>query len=208
MSARDWLSLLGQRLVERRFKVAKWQRYYDGNHDLPAGPQQHRDAYRRFQKTARTNLCKLAVDSMVHRLRVVGYKSGEDRDQADNDVWRLWQAARLDSRQFGVYRRALIAGASYAIVGVSDGKPLVTIESARNVTLATDPADPMRRLAALRLWHDPYAQRWFATVYLPNERHGFVSPVFIRMTPLTVWCGQARAGSHVTSLSVLSLTFR
>ena len=30
-----------------------------------------------------------------------------------------------------------------------------------------------KRLAACRIWHDPLAQRWFATVYLPRERHYF-----------------------------------
>lgn len=178
MSPRDWLTLLGQRLLDRRYTIDRWQHYYDGRQDLPAGPQQHKDAYMRFQKLARTNLCKLSVDSMIHRMQVIGYRAGDDRDQVDNDIWRIWQLARLDSRQFGLYRRALIGGSGYAIVGVNprrESEPLVTVESARNVIVAVDPADPTQRLAALRMWHDEYRGKWFATLYLPGARHGFMT---------------------------------
>src|SRR5688500_4943605 len=110
-----WLPRLGERLVERRPLVHKWQRYFDGDQDLPSGPSQHSEAYRNFQKKSRTNLCRLAVDSMVHRMQVIGYETGDGKDRSNNEVWKLWQDAKLDSRQFTLYRRALTAGASYAI---------------------------------------------------------------------------------------------
>lgn len=170
----EWLARLGPKLLERLERVEYWERYYDGDHDLPAGPSQNKEAYRRFQRLARTNLCKLAVESKVHRMRVVGYRDGNARSQTDNPVWKLWQAARLDARQFGLWRKAGKLGSAYAIVGVDprdSSRPLVTIEGPQNVIVETDPADPSRRLAALRLWHDPIAQRWMATIYVDGTRH-------------------------------------
>ncbi len=176
MTALEWLANLGPKLISRRDKIARWTRYFDGNQDMPVGPQQHRDAYRAFQKKARTNLCKLAVESVVHRTQVIGYSSGEAEDRTNNDVWQLWQNARLDSRQSELYRKALVSGAAYLSISVDpnrDGRPLATIESAHNMIIAYDPGDPTLRLAALRLWHDEYENRWKATVYLPGERYAY-----------------------------------
>jgi hypothetical protein len=41
---------------------------------------------------------------MVHRINVTGFweRVGE---QSDDAVWRLWRAAMLDARQFGIWRK-------------------------------------------------------------------------------------------------------
>ncbi|GEL19351.1 phage portal protein [Pseudonocardia asaccharolytica] len=173
LSPVEWLGTLGPKLLARREKVEVWRRYYEGDHDLPVGPGQHKDAFIRFQKLARTNLCRLCAESMVHLTQVTGYR---DVDSSDDAVWRLWQQARLDGRQFGIWRKAYSRSAAYVVVGVDRRdrrRPLVTIEGPENVIVETDPADARRRLAALRLWHDPLARRWFATVYLPGWRYRY-----------------------------------
>lgn len=171
----EWLGRLGPKLLSRRDTVNRWRRYYDGDQDLPQGPSQHREAFREFQRTARTNLCKLAADSMVHRTEVTGFRdnTGDTAAASDGAVWGLWQAAKLDARQFGIWRKAYSRSAAYVTVGVdprSPRVPRVTIEGPETVTVETDPADHSRRLAALRLWHDDIAKRWMATLYLPGER--------------------------------------
>ncbi|MEU5853951.1 phage portal protein [Nocardiopsis dassonvillei] len=174
LSPLEWLGRLGPKLVERLPRVEYWKRYYDGDQDLPSGPSQNKEAYRRFQKLARTNLCKLATESVVHRMQVVGYRDGNSRSQTENPVWQLWQDSRLDARQFGLWRKRAKLGSAYAIVGVdprNSSRPLVTIEGPENVIVETDPADPSRRLAALRLWHDSIAGRWMATIYVDGMRH-------------------------------------
>lgn len=183
----EWLSRLGKELIQRQPAVRYWRRYYEGDHDLPAGPNQHAEAYRRFQAMARTNLCRLCVESSVHRTVAIGFRDplwSGTRSEVD-PVWRLWQRAKLDARQFGLWRKAYSRSAAYAIVGVDPRRaktPRVTIEGPENVIVAVDPADSSRRLAALRLWHDPYAKRWLATLYLrgttdeaPGTRHHWQS---------------------------------
>lgn len=170
----EWLARLGPKLVDRQPRIAYWRRYYEGDQDLPAGPNQHREAYRRFQRLARTNLCLLCVESMVHRMQVTGYRDGSSERTQDSAVWALWQAAKLDARQFTIWRKALSRSAAYVIVGVdpkNPNKPRVTIEGPENVIVECDPADATRRLAALRLWHDSIAKRWMATLYLPGRRY-------------------------------------
>lgn len=174
----EWLGRLGPKLLERRPQIDRWRRYYEGEQDLPQGPTQHREAFREFQRTARTNLCKLCTDSMVYRTTVTGFRdmSGDVTADADDIVWALWQAARLDARQFGIWRKAYSRSAAYVTVGVDPRRqrvPRVTIEGPENVVVETDPADASRRLAALRLWHDGIAKRWMATLYLPGQRYHY-----------------------------------
>lgn len=171
----EWLARLGPKLVARQDLIAYWRRYYDGDQDLPAGPNQHADAFRRFQRLSRTNLCYLCAESRVHRTQVIGFR---DTDGQDDAVWRLWQDAKLDARQFGIWRKAYSRSAAYVTVGVDpkrSNRPRVTIEGPENVIVETDPADSTRRLAALRLWHDSIVNRWMATLYLPGTRYHWVS---------------------------------
>lgn len=170
----EWLVRLGEKLQARRGLIDYWRRYYDGDQDLPAGPNQHHETYKRFQAMARTNLCRLCVESMVPRLQITGYRDGSASSQQSNPIWDLWQGAKMDSRQFSIWRKAISRSSAYAIVGVDPRKsntPRVTIEGPENVIVETDPGDPMRRLAALRLWYDSIAKRWMATLYLPGTRY-------------------------------------
>lgn len=171
----EWLARLGPKLLERAPMVERWRCYYEGAQDLPQGPSQDREAFREFQRTARTNLCKLAAESMVHRTMVTGFRdmSGDATAGTDGAVWDLWQGAKLDARQFGIWRKAYSRSAAYVTVGVDPRRPRrprVTIEGPETVVVETDPADASVRLAALRLWHDPIAKRWMATLYLPGWR--------------------------------------
>lgn len=168
----QWLTRLGQKLEARGPQLDLWDRYYRGDHDLPAGPSQHLETFRRFQAKARTNLCALPVESVVDRLRATGITDGSPSGENDATLFGWWQANRMDARQSTLYRYALKHGESYLIVGKHPtvNRPRWTIESARSVIVETDPADPLVRLAALRVWFDSVSRVWFATVWMPGWR--------------------------------------
>jgi hypothetical protein len=64
----------------------------------------------------------------------------------------------------------LAMGRAYAIVGRDDdGNLLVTAEDPRFVTAITDPANPYKVLAALKLFHDDVADQDVAYLYLPGR---------------------------------------
>lgn len=170
----QWLARLGKKLVDRQPEVRYYQRYFDGNHDLPSGPNQHREAFERFQRLARTNLCRLCSEAMVHRTSAIGFRDpGWTSIDEPDPVWRLWQQAKLDARQYVIWRKMYALGAAYVVVGVDPERPdtpRVTIEGPDTMIVETDPADSSRRLAALRLWHDPIVKRWMVTLYLRGDR--------------------------------------
>lgn len=198
----EWLARLGPKLLARQEDVKYWRRYYDGDHDLPSGPSQVADAFRNFQRLARTNLCGLAVRSMVDRMSVIGYR---DVSGADEQVWALWAGTRMQSRQYGIYRKALSRSSAYVVVGPDPRRtrtPRVTIEGPEHVIVEHDPADATRRLAALRMWFDPLAKTWMATVYLPGWRYLFVTASQVSATvngvdTPTAGVGQLRFSSNV-----------
>lgn len=172
----EWLTRLGPKLRDKQDQLALWQRYYDGDQDLPSGPAQHREAYKRFQALARTNLCKLCADSRVHRMQVTGYTDGTAGGGNDQTVWAHWQRSRFDSRQFSVYRKAFTLGQAYVWVGTDPRDPTIpraTIEKPTNVYVEHDEADPAKRLAAIRLFYNSIDGRWNVTLALPGERHYF-----------------------------------
>lgn len=176
LSPVEWLTRLAPRVLEtsRVQTIDKWRRYYQGDHDLPAGPSQLSDAFRAFQAKARTNLCGICVRSMADRMKVIGYR---EKDRTANEaVWTLWTKTRLTARQTTIWRKALALGSAFVVVGVDPNDrtmPRFTIEGPDRIAVETDPADPLRRLAAVRIWHDPIVRRWLATVYLPRQRYHF-----------------------------------
>ena len=145
LSPLEWLGWLGPKLVERQEAIGYYRRYYEGDHDLPTGPQQHLEAYRRFQRLARTNLCGLCAESMVHRMQAIGYRdSSGDADEPDDGLGPV--AGRETGRPpVRIWRKAFSRSAAYVIVGVDPRKPAnprVTIEGPENVIVETDPATP------------------------------------------------------------------
>ncbi|HEX6968616.1 MAG TPA: phage portal protein, partial [Micromonosporaceae bacterium] len=164
-----WLLRLGRRLRARQGKLRVWRDYYRGHHPLPQGPKKATEAYRDFQKKARTNFMQLVVDASVDRLRVTGITDSQGRPDADANAW--WQQNRLDARQILVYRTALALSEAYVIVGPHPAdarRPLITVEHPSEVIVEHDPATRERR-AALKAWYDDVAGRARANVWLPGR---------------------------------------
>jgi len=163
-----WLLRLGAKLRARREQLDEWWRYYTGDHPLPAGPKRATDAYRDFQRKARTNFCETVALASVHRLTAIGVA---DNDGASDDTaWSWWQLNRLDAKQKQLYRVALAQSIGYVIVGSHPRdarRPLITPEHPREVIVDTDPATDERR-AAVKAWHDDIAMVGRAVVYLPD----------------------------------------
>ena len=166
-----WLLRLGARLDAEREQMNLLARYDAGDHPLPTGHRRAAETYRRFQRQSRTNFCGLVVESVLERLRVVGFRLGADEGGADADAQRIWQGNYLDADSGLLHRAALVMGRAYAIVGPDPERPdtpLVTIEDPRQVIHAADPVRRRRTRAALKVWCDDVDGYDRAVVYLPD----------------------------------------
>lgn len=155
----DLLTTLLQKIDEPAARFADLDRYYTGTQPLAfLSPESRRALGDRFGRLA-TNLPRLAVTSLAERLRVTGFTGA--------DVWTDWLRNDLDQDSGIAHREALLLGASYVIVWADQfGRPKVTVESARQVAVLTDPGT-RRITAAVKRWET--AKTTEATVFLPTE---------------------------------------
>lgn len=134
-------------------------RYYSGTQPLAfLSPEAKLALGTRFGRMA-SNIPKLAVTALAERLRVVGFTGP--------DVWDEWIRNDLDQTSGIVHREALLLGNSYAIIWADrSGRPKVTVESAKQVAVQTDPGT-RTITAAVKRWET--ATTTEAVVYLPDS---------------------------------------
>ena len=164
-----WLLRLGRRLRDRRDRLDMWWDYFTGNHPLPKGPKRQTEAYRDFQRKARTNFCKVVAESSGFRLRAIGI--ADEEGKSDDQAWKWWERNNLAAKQAQVYLTSLTQSVGYVIVGPhprDPKRPLITPEHPREVIVDTDPATGERR-AAVKAWYDDVTRKGRAVVYLSDR---------------------------------------
>jgi hypothetical protein len=170
-SARDYLSVLNRRLDVQAMAVAIPEAYYNGHHPLQFATSKFKEAFGSLFSAFADNWCPIVVDAPVERLRVIGFRYGDD---VSVDAWAIWQANALDVESVIAHTEAGKCGASYLLVDPNGGDPRITVEHAAQCIVMTDPGDRRKRLAALKRWQgdDGYI---YATVYLPDGVYKFQS---------------------------------
>jgi hypothetical protein len=165
-NAAEWRDVLVRRLDARWAEWKTYDAYYKGDQALAYATEKFREAYGGLFRDLRDNYMSLVVDSAAERLRVQGFRFG-DQD-ADKDAWRIWQANGLDAQSNMVHTESIKLGEAYWVVQPNGDIPRITAEHPSQVIVATDPGDRRTRLAALKKWQgeDGYA---YANVYLPDR---------------------------------------
>lgn len=140
----DLLTTLAQRLDEAGARFTELDAYYAGRQPLAfLAPEAKAALGTRFGRMA-SNIPRLAVTALAERLRVTGFTGA--------DLWAAWTGNDLDQTSGIAHREALALGSSYVIVWARpDGTPRVTVESARQVCVLTDPGS-RHIVAALKRW--------------------------------------------------------
>lgn len=155
----DLITALMQKIDEPAARYEHLDHYYAGTQPLAfLSPEARKALGDRFGRMA-SNIPRLAVVSLAERLRVTGFTGA--------DVWSDWLRNDLDQESGTAHREALLLGASYVIVWADQlGRPKVTVESAKQVAVLTDPGT-RRITAAVKRWET--ATTTEATVFGPDE---------------------------------------
>ncbi len=165
----DLLTTLAQRLDEPTARYTELDLYYTGRQPLAfLAPEAKEALGTRFGRMA-SNIPRLAVTALAERLRITGF-TGTDA----GGVWGDWIANDLDQLSGVAHREALALGTAYVIVWANpDGTPRVSVESARQVTVMTDPGT-RRVTAAIKRWET--ATTTEAVVYEADKITRYRSP--------------------------------
>lgn len=166
-----WMARLYDQLRVQQRRCQALQERYEGDSPLPFVSDIQRDAVRWFVEKSRTNFERLVVNAVLSRLRIVGIRTAVDSDEGgDAEAFTAWRRAKGKLFTLDVHKMALAMSQSYLIVGKdADGELLVTAEDPRLVTAITDPANPYKVLAALKLLHDDVNDDDVAYLYLPGR---------------------------------------
>lgn len=152
MSTQTILENLSAKLDESQSRLSQLDAYYEGRQPAAFLSPKSREALGSRLKVLGINFPRLLVSSVAERMQVTGFRAiGEDA--ADDQLWRIWQANDLESQAHLAHVDALTYGRSFVFVWAGATGPLVTVESARQVSVATDPATGAVR-AAVKRWED------------------------------------------------------
>lgn len=162
----DLVAKLSQRIETSRHVMEKMDRYYSGKQALAyLSPEVKAAAGTLFNVAV--NWPRLVVGSVEERIDVEGFRLAEE--QPDADLWRIWQSNDLDEQSQMAHAEALVHGRSYVIAwaGPDRNTPRISIESAKQTYVLTDPGSGAR-LAAVKRFTDAegFAR---ATLFLPNR---------------------------------------
>lgn len=172
LSAGWWFDRLNTKLNARRTRADRLASYYRGDPPLPEGARGIEDAYRAFQRKARTNFAELIVEALRERCVVAGFRTGATGDDVDDETaWKMFRAAGGPVELSDATETSFALGDGYVIAGKDPrtGKPILTSEDPRQVVTEHDPQQQRRVVAALKQYHDDVRQADFAFLFLAAD---------------------------------------
>lgn len=166
LSPEQWRDQLLAALGARKKMITECDAYYRGEHRMAFTTAQYRQHFGNLFGAFADNWCDLVVDASAERLRVEGFRFGEDT-AADKEAWEIWQRNKLDAESDMAHVDAIKLGCVYALVGADDGGlASIQVEPADQAIVYVDPAQGRHRLAGLRAWVDEWGVEHCA-LYLP-----------------------------------------
>lgn len=176
-----WLSRLWKALDDEQSRLDLLANYQGGNHRLPEGHARAREAYRRFQRKARSNYTGLVANAVTERLKPIGFRTGSaTTNSLDGEAWRLWQANKFDARSGQLLLAAVSLSRAYVLVIPNPDDPetpLWSVKDPRQTITEADPADPQRVRAGLTWYDDDAKGQRRAFLLLPDGVHEFQAKI-------------------------------
>ena len=153
-----------------------WERY-EGRPPLPVGAADAAEIFRQFARKSRTNYAELAVQAVLERLALIGFRTSAaqiQQETLDATAATILRENEMPIESDDLHEFMGVMGVGYTIVGPPDSDvegslPVITAEDPREVITAHDPARRARTLAGLKLMWDPDREIDRAFVYLPGE---------------------------------------
>lgn len=179
LSPDQWLARLSKAMDDRAGRIATLRSYMDGDAPLPEGAEGCRDAYKDFQRKARTNFGELVVESVTERLIPAGFARPSGSPGDDDLLRAIWRRNRLQIGVSDVLRDMLGVSAGYLIVGEGPGRrqALVTCERPEQVITEQSASRPDQVRAGLKVYRDEVDGFDVAKLHVPGVVHTYFRPL-------------------------------
>jgi hypothetical protein len=198
MTPEETVAYLDKKLLAAQRPLRRLDAYYEGCQPLRFLALELKQEFGERLAELVINWPEMVADAYEARLDLTGFRfpgstsNGVDVDEADEDVWGIWQDNDMDRQAPQAHLESIILGRSYAIVGargaLDEGptaedapadpfdedteSPLITVEHPTQCITEQDPRT-RQPVSALKRWKDAdNVQR--ATLYRPEATYHFV----------------------------------
>ena len=200
----QWLARLTKAMDDRGPRLAMLRSYMDGNAPLPEGAEGCRDAYKDFQKKARTNFGELVSAAVTERLIPSGASVG-GKAEDDDTLRAVWKRNRLQIGIADVLDDMIGLSVGYLIVSEGpDRKAIVTCERPEQVITEQSASRPDQVRAGIKVYRDEIDGFDVAKLHLPGVVHTYYRELRdgsgLFKPPMRVQGDWAYAGNEETGL--------
>lgn len=181
------LETLGRKIDEDAPVLVGLDAYFAGQQPAAYLSAASRDALAGRLRLLAVNYPRLAVLSLAERLTVTGFRTEGPDAAPDAALWAAWRANGMEDASAQAHVDALVYGRSFVIVWAANGRPRVTVESARQVAVERDPAT-RQVTAAVKRWSA--GGKGHAVVYEPDVIRRYTSQAAVvdaGPIPMTGW---------------------
>jgi len=172
-------------------RYAKYQRYYDGNHDLAFATEKFQNTFGNLFREFALNLCPVVCDAVRDKLRIAGLKAeppalaggfldarGGQKPPANaggSPSSDIWTRSRMGLRSGEVHKEALRTGDAYVIVWPdASGKATIFPNRAANIAVQYDDEGTGNILWAAKWW-TTRDKRVRVNLFYPDRVERYVS---------------------------------
>lgn len=170
-----------------------YRNYYEGIHRLTFATKDWKNEFGTIFSAFADNLCPTVIGAVRNRLSVIGFSAqaaekpprpllssgriGGESDDADA-AWSVWNRNRMDRRQKGIYKRALIAGEVAVIVWTdpaNEREAVIYPQKPDRVAVRYSEETPGRIELGVKAWIQP-DKRARVTLYYDDRIERYVTP--------------------------------
>lgn len=145
-------TILARRLDGAQGDQDTWDKYYAGSQSAAFLSPEALDALNGSITKLSLNMCRLAILSLVERLRILGFRI-DGAAEIDRDVRESWERSGMDRGSDSAHVDSFVGRRSYVVAWVDDyGDPLISAESARQCTTINDAVTGKSIVGLKRYW--------------------------------------------------------
>ncbi len=175
-----------ERLRNSRGRYSRYERYYDGTHELSFATEKFANAFGTQFREFAMNLCPAVCDAVKDKLKITGFAAQPAANErrtpdgtASSDVSLIvdgaWRANRMGLRSGEVHKEALKNGDAYVIVWPdANGRAAIFPNGAAQIAVEYDDEKPGRIRTAAKFWRTP-DKRTRINLYLSDRIEKYVS---------------------------------
>lgn len=135
MNKRDVVELASDVLIpewrKERERQSMLEAWANGEHTRPYRPREVTAEYEAIEENSRVPLLGLIVRIFGQGLELIDYMPGDAA--LHDDLWRIWVANQMPSRQKRLWKAAFTGGIGYALVLPGEPVPHIKLYSAKNM---------------------------------------------------------------------------